>query len=301
MVQKIKVLMVDDEPQFRATTARILGRKGYEVTMAASGEEAVAQVEKDSHDVVILDIRMPGIDGHEALKRIKKIRPDVPVIMLTGHGNLESARSSLSGGAFDYLNKPCDIDLLAAKIQAACKVAADQPTARERTAGDIMIRIQDYSTVSLETTVEEAIMILRQSFENLMASNMVMETGHRSLLVFDAAENVVGILSIHDLLQAVRPAYLSAPKPSLADSMQYSSMFWNGLFTNRVKDLAQKKVRDIMSDSPKSITEDTNLMEVADMLCRERVRRLVVTRGKKAVGVLREQELFFELVSILGR
>ena len=116
MAGKIRVLMVDDEEQFRATTSKILTRKGYETTMAGSGEEAIEILRKNPQDVVILDIKMPGMDGHQTLEEIKKIDADIPVIMLTGHGALESAKESLKLGAVDYLSKPCEIDLLAAKI-----------------------------------------------------------------------------------------------------------------------------------------------------------------------------------------
>ncbi|MBN1104183.1 MAG: sigma-54-dependent Fis family transcriptional regulator, partial [Deltaproteobacteria bacterium] len=146
MAGKIKVLMVDDEEQFRSTTSRILSRKGYETTMAGSGEEAIEALKKSSQDVVILDIKMPGMDGHQTLAEIKKISPEVPVIMLTGHGAVESARTSLKHGAFDYLSKPCDIDLLAAKIHDAYN-AVKRGVREEKKVGDIMIPIEDYTTI----------------------------------------------------------------------------------------------------------------------------------------------------------
>ena len=74
MEKKISVLMVDDEEQFRETTAKILGRKGFEVTMAATGEEAIDLLKKMARDVVVLDMKMPGMDGKEALAAIKKIQ-----------------------------------------------------------------------------------------------------------------------------------------------------------------------------------------------------------------------------------
>jgi len=109
----------------------------------------------------------------------------------------------------------------------------------------------------------------------------------------------VGILSIIDLIQAIRPAYLSAPKPSMADTIQYSPMFWTGLFTAQAKALVKKKVSDIMSDPPPMIDEETNLMEIADMMYTVKARRLGVLRKGKVVGVVREQELFFEIARIV--
>jgi CheY-like chemotaxis protein len=299
MAHKINVLMVDDEAQFRATTSKILTKKGYETTIAGSGEEAIEILRERPQDVVVLDIKMPGMDGHEALARIKEMRPETQVIMLTGHGATVSAKSSLEKGAFDYLNKPCDIDLLALKINDAYKAAHKDWEAEEKRAGDIMIRIEDYTTIRLDQTVQEAIQALMRSFEGLISSSRVMETGHRSLLVLDDRGDVVGILSILDLIEAVRPAYLSAAKPSMADSVQYSRMFWTGLFTNQVKTLADKKVEDIMSGSPPSLDEDTNLMELADFMYSEQVRRVLITRRGKPVGVVREQEIFFEIADLI--
>lgn len=126
-----------------------------------------------------------------------------------------------------------------------------------------------------------------------------METGHRSLLVYDRNDNVVGILSIADLIRALRPAYLSAAKPSTADSMQYSSMFWEGLFTTQAKILAQRKVGDIMSDVARQVDQNMNLMEVADLMFTSQIRRLIVTDCKTVVGVVREQEIFFEIANII--
>ena len=298
MAKKIKVLMVDDEEQFRSTTSKILNRRGYETTVAESGEEAIDILKKTSQDVVILDIRMPGMDGLEALAQIKKIDPDVRIIMLTGHGGGESAKESLEHGAFDYLNKPCDIELLSLKINDAYD-AAQKGVREEKKAGDIMIPIEDYTTIDPDSTIKEGIERLKRSFESAAYTSRLMETGHRSILVFDQIGKLVGILSILDLIEAVRPAYLSAPKPSMADSMQYSPMFWSGLFTTQAKGLVGKKIKDVMSDAPLSIDQDTNLMEIANLIFTKKRRRMAVTREGKVVGVVREQEIFFEMAKII--
>ncbi len=302
MTEKIKVLMVDDEAKFRETTSRILQKRGFDTTMAGNGEEALSILKRIPHDVVVLDIRMPGMDGHEALAKIKELNPKTQVIMLTGHGDAGSAKQSLALRAFDYLNKPCDIDLLTSKIQDAWQAVHHEAHVRsEKKAGNIMIRVEDYTTISEDQTVGDAVRQLMRSFEGLIASDQVMETGHRSILVFSPEGDLTGILSIRDLLEYVRPDYLSAAKPSMADSIQYSPMFWSGLFTTQVKKLARKKVGDVMSTSPPSVDEDTNLMELADMMYSQNVRRVVVTRKGKVVGVVREQELFFEMASLIAK
>jgi CheY-like chemotaxis protein len=298
MAEKIKVLMVDDEEQFRATTSKILSKKGYETTMAGSGEEAIEIMKKSDQDVVILDVKMPGISGQEALTEIKKINPDVQVIMLTGHGGLESAKESLTKGAFDYLNKPCDIDLLAAKINDA-HAASHIGVKEEKKAIDIMISIEDYTTIDEDSTIKQGIVQLKESYEKFVVTGRIMETGHRSILVYDSQKEIVGILSIRDLIEALRPAYLSAPKPSMADSLQFSPMFWSGLFVNQAKALINKKIKDIMSDCPPSIDADANLMEIVEAMYTQNVRRLLITQKGQAVGIVRDQEIFFETARII--
>ena len=291
--------MVDDEEQFRATTSRLLNKRGYDTTIAGTGEEAINILEGKPYDVVVLDVKMPGMDGHEALSQIKDINPEIQVIMLTGHGTPDSAKKSLIRNAFDYLNKPCDIDILCSKINDAYAAKHHGEPREEKTARDIMLHIDDYTTVTMNDTIKETIQKLMESFKGLVSSSRIMETGHRSLLVFDQNNELVGILSILDLIKAVRPAYLSAPKPSTADSIQFSSMFWTGLFTTQTKALADKKVADIMSESPPHVDENTNLMEVADLMYRKRLRRVIVTSNDRVIGIVREQELFFEMANII--
>jgi CBS domain-containing protein len=221
--------------------------------------------------------------------------------MLTGHGGVDSAQASLEKGAFDYLNKPCDIDLLTSKINDAWRAAREiGERATEKKARDIMIHINDYTTIQENQTVKEAIGHLMRSFEGLMASGSVMETSHRSILVFDRDGDLAGIVSIQDLIGAVRPSNLSAPKPSMADAMQYSAMCWTGLFTSQVNKLSAMRVEDVMSASPPAVDENANLMELADLMYSRGIRRLVVTDATgRVIGVVREQELFFEMANIM--
>ena len=298
MSRKIKVLMVDDEEKFRSTTRKILNRRGFDTSLAGSGQEALDKL-KDEPDVVVLDIKMPGMDGHETLQEIKKRRPDLPVIMLTGHGAMPSAREALKHGASDYLTKPCDIDLLASKIVDAHRHEAKSGGIAEKSVSDIMIAIEDYTTVNHNDTVGEAINRLRESFTARHSTESIMETGHRSILVFDDRGDVIGILAIIDLLQALMPAYLSAPKPSTADSIQYSPMFWNGMFTIEIKKIAAQRVSNVMSPAPLMIKADANLMEAAYAMVSNRKRRLAVEQGGRIIGIIREQDLFFEIERIL--
>ncbi|MFO8082996.1 MAG: response regulator [Desulfobacterales bacterium] len=296
MTFKIKLLIVDDEAQFRATTKKILDKRGFETILAGSGEEAIEMLESKP-DVVVLDIKMPGMDGHETLEEIKKRSPNTPVIMLTGHGDMPSAKKALKGGAFDYLSKPCDIDILSAKVLEAHRHIGEVP--EENSVGDIMIPIDEYTTLTEEHTIQEAVELIKGSFYPRISTSRIMETGHRSLIVMDSENNAKGVVAIIDLLSTIMPAYLSAPKPSLADSMQYSTMFWKGEFKRSVKKLANKKIGDIMAPAPLTIDHDANLMEASYIMVSSKERRLVVLKEGKVAGVVREQDLFFEIERIL--
>lgn len=298
MSGRIKVLMVDDEEQFRSTTKKLLNRRGFDTILAGSGEEAIEML-KEKPDVVILDIKMPGMDGHQALREIKKKTPDLPVIMLTGHGAMPSAREALVEGAFDYLSKPCDMDLLSSKITEACRHVEKEGLPDEKDVLDVMVPIEEYTTLNGDQTIKDAILKLRESFTSKLSTTRIMETGHRSILVLDAEGKVQGILAITDLLEGIMPAYLSAPKPSMADSIQYSPMFWKGLFTSEVRRLAKKRVSSLMSPAPPVIQGTSNLMEAAAMMIENRVRRLAVMKSSEVVGVIREQDLFFEMERIM--
>ena len=292
--------MVDDEKRFRETTQKILSKKGFETILAESGEDALEKMVQNP-DVVILDIKMPGMDGHETLAQIKKFKPDLPVIMLTGHGDKPSARQALVEGAFDYLSKPCDIDLLAEKVKEACRRKDRSAVYEEARVCDVMIPISDYTTINETKTIQEAIDALTVSFTSKLATSQLMETGHRSILVVDTQGGVKGILTIRDMLEMMMPGYLSAPKPSLADSIVYSPMFWTGMFTTGIREMKTKGIREVMSPSPLSIDGGSNLMEAAYMMVYNNERRLLVKVAGKTAGVIREQDLFFEMERVTNQ
>jgi len=114
-----RVLLVDDEVAFTNNMAKLLTRRGYGVKVVNNGENAIRAVEEDDFDVAILDLKMPGIDGIETLRQMKRKRPFLEVIMLTGHGSVESGIQGMHLGAFDYAMKPILLDDLLEKIGEA--------------------------------------------------------------------------------------------------------------------------------------------------------------------------------------
>ena len=131
------IMVVDDEEPFVETINKRLFKRGFNVTGAYSGYEALKKLASNRMiDVVILDVKMPGMDGIEALKEIKGKFPLVEVIMLTGHATVESAIEGMQLGAFDYLMKPCDTEQLLAKIRDA----KDRKSAHEEKIREAKIR-----------------------------------------------------------------------------------------------------------------------------------------------------------------
>ncbi len=119
-----RVLIVDDEPALRQTLARILQQIGCEVNSAANGNEALSLLQHGSYDLVYLDIRLPGMDGLEVLSQIRLLHTDLPVILLTGHGSLQSAMQAVRLGASDYLLKPVDPAVMVARTRDTLRQAS---------------------------------------------------------------------------------------------------------------------------------------------------------------------------------
>jgi two-component system response regulator HydG len=119
MSEKGRILVADDEESHRIMMRAVLQEEGYEVAGAADGPEAIRAVEQEPFDLILLDIRMPGMDGIEALMEIRRISPNVPVLMMTAYASVKTAVDALKAGAFEYLIKPLDIDELKILIEKA--------------------------------------------------------------------------------------------------------------------------------------------------------------------------------------
>ena len=115
--EKIRLLIVDDEKGYVNVLYNRLNKRGFDVTKTFSGLEAIQELRKKDFDVAVLDLKMEDMDGIEVLKILKKMEPDLEVIMLTGHGSKEAAKEGIDCGAFDYLTKPCDLEELLIKIR----------------------------------------------------------------------------------------------------------------------------------------------------------------------------------------
>ena len=140
MPEPVRILVADDEPNLRRVLGAILSRDGYEVINASDGAEAIALAD-EGVDVVITDLRMPKLDGMEVLRRMVADHPDVPVIMITAHGSVDSAVEAVKLGAFDYLEKPFEQEHIRQIVAKAVRQSEAQRRApRTLSAEDVSTR-----------------------------------------------------------------------------------------------------------------------------------------------------------------
>jgi DNA-binding NtrC family response regulator len=119
MDESFRVLIVDDEDDLLSTLVERLEFRGIRTVGVQTGEQALAKIRKQDFDIVVQDVKLKGEDGVEVMKNIKQIRPNLPVILLTGHMSQESSREGLEAGAIDYVLKPINLEDLIVKMQEA--------------------------------------------------------------------------------------------------------------------------------------------------------------------------------------
>ncbi|ACS80255.1 response regulator [Maridesulfovibrio salexigens] len=123
---QIRVLIIDDEIGFSSVLAKRLGRREVDVSTASCGEEALHLLTQNTYHVAILDMNMPGMNGLQVLRAIKKDYPFVEVILLTGNADIKSAQASMNAGAFDFILKPADTEIISNKIIDAARISGQQ-------------------------------------------------------------------------------------------------------------------------------------------------------------------------------
>jgi DNA-binding response OmpR family regulator len=136
MSQSARILIVDDEASIRLTLGALLQRAGHEVFSAENGEEAIALLERQSFELMLVDLKMPGMDGMQVVSAARQRQPDLAIIVLTGHGSLDTAIEGLHQGIFDYLLKTTAPDQVIARVQAGLEARSQQM--RQRTLLDVV-------------------------------------------------------------------------------------------------------------------------------------------------------------------
>ena len=272
MTPSIRVLLVDDEEPFVKNMARILKVRGFDVSTAFDGHDAMNVIKYGGgFDVVVLDIKMPGMDGIEALGEIKKRAPDTEVIMLTGHATLESGVQAMRKGAYDYLMKPCDIEDLVEKIKEAHEAESIKrhpvlwPRKRVRD-----VALHDFSKLEPEDLLVKALEVM-----NREAGEEALE----EVFILDAEKRLEGVVTKRDILDAAAKAN---PHVSLDWAKLAASPEW----------LPQKALRDIMRRDPVTTQANAYLTDAANQMIMNNVRSMPVVRSGKMIGIIRLQDVF---------
>jgi DNA-binding NtrC family response regulator len=221
------ILLVDDDPAFRHVMSGELRRLGFEVATAGSGEDATALLARQERDIVLLDLRLPGMDGLETLGAIRARHPATEVIMLTGHGSIDNAIESVRLGAFDYITKPCPLD----EIQIRVQRALEQRALRQRA---ILLE-------SALTPSDPAASFVGESVEFRRMLHLVELVGPSDSTVLIAGETGSGKERIAKLLHARSPRknkpFVVVDCAALQESLLQSELFGHerGAFTGADK------------------------------------------------------------------
>lgn len=278
--QARRVLLVDDEDRFAAQLCRLLIARGFMVVTAGDGRQALDLVHARTFDAVVLDIRMPVMDGMTALGRMQAKKPAPAVIMLTGHATLETGIEAIRRGAFDYLMKPCGIEDLVAKLDAACTVGQIRRRPilwPRRRAGELILnafrRIEDADPLL------EAFSVL-----NHRLPRMAGET----LFVVDTKDRLAGHLSKQDIVNRV------------ARFKGLKTLTWEDLSANP-QWLPDVTVGAVMNPDTVSVDPATPLKQVAKLMMDKRIRTLPVTcADRRVIGVIRLRDVLVYLDSADG-
>jgi two-component system NtrC family sensor kinase len=188
-----KLLLIDDEPDILRVLSRSLKADGYEVVSAQNGTEAIAVFEKEKPDIVITDIKMPGMDGIEVLKKVKDLNDDTEVIIITGHGDIENAIEALKHGASDFINKPVRDEALAIALKRA-KEKFDIRQQLKAYTTDLERKI-DAATRELQRRSNFQINLIRSSNDGIVATDkdlkiVIFNPTAKKIFGYTAAETI---------------------------------------------------------------------------------------------------------------
>jgi len=282
-----RILVVDDEEIVIRSCLRILGNRDYRLESAQDGMEALKKIDENTYDVVNLDIMMTRIDGMEVLQRVKETHPDVDVIMVTGHSQIETAVRSMKLGAFDYLPKPFDPDELELVVERALE--------RRRL-------LQE--NLDLKTEVSA-----KYRFENIIGSSPQMQNVFR-LIAKCAPTNSTVLLEGESgtgkelIARAIHYNSLRKDKPfvpvdcnSLNESLLESEMFGHvkGAFTGAVSE--KKGLFEIADNGTLFLDEIGNI----SLSTQAKLLRVIQEREFKAVGGTRTQAANFRLITATNK
>lgn len=192
----IRLLMVDDERDFLHAVEPGLIRRGFEVTLAETGMRALDLLAQAEFDVVILDVKMPGLDGVDTFREIKRIAPGLPVVLLTGHGNVQQAFETSREGVHEYLTKPCDVEEIARVVREAAEKGRKKQEPTKRLGGEIRILLVDDDLEfvrAVTPALERRGILVREAHDGESALEMVHGGAFNVALVDVVMEGMDGL------------------------------------------------------------------------------------------------------------
>jgi DNA-binding response OmpR family regulator len=284
MAEGIKILLVDDEVKLLETLSKRLRKRRHEVAIAESGMKALEHLENQTFDVIVLDIRMPGMDGIETLRQIKRRFPQPEVILLTGHASVASGIDGVRLGAFDYLLKPIDFEVLLEKLEAAYenKSRIDRGVRRAEVERDRGVRIE-------EDTVRE---VMNQEFPRLVPDSTIADavellrrrqgaTSLDELYVVNEGQELLGKVRRRHILAGVLPVLQESNEIAAGAELSWSELLEKGC--GRAGGLPVSRV---MEKQTKSLSADAKVIEAAEFMMDNNLTQVPVLEAMKMVGVV---------------
>lgn len=267
MSDPIRVLVVDDDQRFAVNMSRLLQNRGFMAATAFDGFQAVGRILKEAFDVLVLDIKMPGLDGLSCLKEVKGLRPEAQVIILTGHAAFESGIEAIRQGAFDYLMKPCEVEELDGKIREAHRLSSirKHPLLWPRT---LVKEINRTDFVPVD--VDDPVLDILEVFDRSAVQRF-------ELHVTDREGILRGLIRKQDILKAARKDAPNRTWEQTLDNLKY---------------LEGLRIKDIMQPSPSlSAEEDESLLAVLERMLDNNAHCLPVLKHGRLIGIIRLREV----------
>lgn len=220
---KFTVLVVDDEKNIREGLGEYLRLEGYEIVLAADGREGAQAADRGDIDLVITDLRMPGLSGHELLKQVASRYPSVPVIVLTGHGTVEDAVNAMRNGAYDFITKPVNLDHLSILVKRALE-RRELSRRNEELLEEVETQRRASTIVGKSPAIRQIFELVRRVAPTKASVLITGESGVGKELVADA---------IHNLSQRADKPFIKVHCAALAESLLESELFGHekGAFT----------------------------------------------------------------------
>jgi len=286
--KNLKLLLVDDEDDFCRATSATLSRRGFSVTEADCGIEALEAIRREKPDVVLLDLKMPGMDGIETLREIRKTEPDLPVIILTGHGDYDAAVSGIKLEIVEFLQKPIDVEYLGKRVRALLERDGDKRL-RERTIAELMVSPSVYPRLFVNQPIAVAFETLRNAFFRPVLEED--RTGQvRSVLVYDREGRFLGLVRFIDLLKIVLPPFL--------EKSPYATYF-TGSFLAQCKVVGKLDINEILSEQV-AVDIKAPLMQAVHLMVKHNLINLPVVDAGELVGIIRARDIVLEIAQNIG-